>query len=43
MLKVLVIVGQMALTRWAGPGTALKSTALARHGTFLLVPGTART
>jgi hypothetical protein len=35
----------MALTRWAGPGTALKSTTLARHDTFLLVPvpGTART
>jgi hypothetical protein len=39
------IVGQMALTRRAGPGTALKSTAPARHGTVLLVPvpGTART
>jgi hypothetical protein len=35
----------MALTRWAGPGTTLKSTAQARHGPFLLVPvpGTART
>jgi hypothetical protein len=40
-----IIDGQMALTRWAGPGMTLKSTAQARHSSFLLVPvpGTART
>jgi hypothetical protein len=39
MRHVMNIVGQMALTRRAGTGTAL-----ARHGTDLLVPvpGTAR-
>jgi hypothetical protein len=42
---VVRIDGQMALTRWAGPGTALKSTAQAQHGPFLSVPvpGTAHT
>ena len=38
------IVFQMALTLWAGTGTALKSTAQARPGPacFVPVPGTAR-
>jgi len=38
------ILFQMALTRWAGTGTALKSTAQARPGPacFVPVPGTAR-
>jgi hypothetical protein len=38
------IPGHLALALWAGPSTALKSTAQARprHGLIVLVPGTAR-